>query len=233
MIFSVSETQGPENMAKIYKIAIDGHAASGKSTSAKKIAEILEFDHINSGNVYRALAYVFMKNFGILKECYISNEQVDFLEKVKFQIVNNKYFWNGKECILRSTEIDQFVPKLASIKEVREIANIIQQDLIKSAKKGIVMDGRDIATKIMPDADLKVFMTASPQKRAERRLKEIGGGDFDHILQDIIIRDKIDETREHGALQKTDDCFFIKNNDLSFDEQVDLIVKTFNECAKK
>lgn len=233
-IFMVRQSGNPKNMSKIYKIAIDGHAASGKSTSAKKIAEILNFDHINSGNVYRALLFVYFRRFGKQDSITKLNiEEAKFLKEIEFKIIDNNYYYlNGKPCQLRTEEIDRFVASFASIEEVRKIAFKIQKNLIASAKRGVVMDGRDITTKIMPDADLKVFMTASPEKRAERRLVEKKRGDIGTLIQEIKSRDEIDEKREHGALKKTEDCFFVENNDLSFDSQVSLIIDRFKKVSK-
>lgn len=220
----------PQKMSKIYKIAIDGHAASGKSTSAQKIAKLLNFDHINSGNIYRALLSVYFKKYGgeSLKKS-LNSDQLDFLRNIRFKIENNKYFHEEEECMLRTDEINRNVSKFASQKEVREIANITQKFLIATAKRGIVMDGRDIATKILPDADLKIFMTASPEKRAKRIINSQGSGDLDTTLQDIIERDRNDETREHGPLVRTPDSILIDNDNLSFDQQVDLIVQHFKK----
>ncbi|KRH95230.1 cytidylate kinase [Pseudoloma neurophilia] len=221
-------------MSKIYKIAIDGHAASGKSTSAQKIAKILNFDHINSGNIYRALLCVYLKKYGEKSfEKGLSHEEIEFIREIRFNISDNKYFWEGMECHLRDDVIDANVSKFASIKEIREIANIIQKYLISTAKRGIVMDGRDIATKILPDADLKVFMTASPKKRALRRMREKGQGNYDEILQEIVTRDQTDETRQHGPLVKLPDSLLIENDELSFDQQVDLILKQFEKITNK
>lgn len=220
-------------MSKIYKIAIDGHAASGKSTSAKRIAELLNFDHINSGNIYRALTDIFLKKYkDIDKNNIISDEQIDFLKNIKFEIKNNDFYWRNEKCQLRRNEVNISVAHLAQIKNIRIIANKIQQNLINQAKNGVVIDGRDIASKVIPNADLKVFMTASAEKRAERRLKEGFNSEFQDVLKEIKNRDLMDEKREHGALIKTTDAFVVENNNLSFDEQVEIIINQFKKVSQ-
>lgn len=215
-------------MSKIFKIAIDGHAASGKSTSAERVAKILQFDHINSGNIYRALACVMLRNSG--EKAFkgsLDTAQLDFLRNIQFNIKENKYFYKNEELSLRTEEISRNVSKFASQKEVREIANITQKCLIATAKRGIVMDGRDIATKILPDADLKIFMTASPETRALRMIHDRRSGDFQQVLKEIKERDQNDETREHGPLVRDPSSILIENDNLSFDPQVDLIITHF------
>lgn len=219
---------------KIFKIAIDGHAASGKSTSAKRIAELLNFDHINSGNIYRALTSVFLKKF---KENefngQLNDQMIFFLENINFEIKNNKFYTDNEEIELRTEKVDNFVCHLATCKKLRGIANKIQKELINSVKRGVVMDGRDIASSIMPDADLKIFMTASPEKRASRRLLERQSGNFDDILEEINKRDYLDENRKFGPLVQTPDSFLIENNNLSFDDQVKLIIAEVEKIRNK
>lgn len=222
-------------MAKVFEIAIDGHAGVGKSTTAKRVADFFGYTHINSGDIYRAITYVFLKEYGSTKEDFrkgLNRDQLGFLRTVKIENNRNAFLYKGKSCELRTDDVNAFVPYIAQIKEVRDHVHKIQNCLIRHETKGIVMDGRDIGSNIMPNAELKVYLTASAEVRAMRRFKE-SDGDYDDILAQIKNRDFMDTNRKHAPLVKTSDAFEINNDCLTFDEQIKIIIDKVMEIKKK
>lgn len=220
---------------KVFKIAIDGCAGAGKSTTAKRIAEIYKYVHVNSGNIYRALTCKFLEKYGDeLRNVHsdLTNEQKEFLQHIKADMQNSMSFYDADQCNLRSEEVNALVSHLAQIKDVRDCVYEIQQDIIRRAKRGIVIDGRDIGSHVMPDADLKIYLVASAETRAMRRLKELGG-DFDSILETIKMRDHMDINRKYSPLIKAEDAFEINNDLLTFDQQIKIICKKIDEIKEE
>ena len=215
-------------------IAIDGHASTGKSSIAKEIALKYGYIYINSGSMYRAVTLFAIKN-NLLDEL---NENIDlFIEKLNAVSINFRFnkinliseiFLNGKnvEKEIGSLEISNFVSKVAAITEIRKEMVKLQRNIDR--KKGVVMDGRDIGSVVFPDADLKLFLTASDTVRAKRRYEEmINNGlsvSYNDILNNIRIRDKLDSSRTDSPLKIEKDAVVIDNSDMSIDEQIKQII---------
>ena len=215
-------------------IAIDGHASTGKSSIAKEIALKYGYIYINSGSMYRAVTLYAIKN-NLLEEL---NENIDlFIEKLNAVSINFRFnksnliseiFLNGKnvEKEIGSLEISNFVSKVAAIPEIRKEMVKLQRNIDR--KKGVVMDGRDIGSVVFPDADLKLFLTASDSVRAKRRFEEmINNGlpvSYDDILNNIRIRDNLDSSRTDSPLTIEKDAVVIDNSNMSIDEQIKQII---------
>lgn len=230
-------------MNKKITIAIDGFSSTGKSTLAKLIAKKYNYIYVDTGAMYRAVTlYASMNNFVghdfLKKDALINNLQSISLS---FQYNDSlgfaEIFLNEKnvEKEIRSLEISQLVSKVAAISEVRKKLVAEQQQMEKDG--GIVMDGRDIGTVVFPNADLKLFMTASADKRATRRYKElINRGDdvkFEDILFNVQERDRVDSTREDSPLIKADDAIEFDNSDMSIQEQFETICNLVDKKIKQ
>lgn len=214
-------------------IAIDGFSSTGKSTIAKLIANKYNFIYVDTGAMYRAVTLFAMQN-NLISNAFM--DQTSLIKKLKeitlsFQF-NRKLgfaemFLNkvNVEKEIRTLEVSQFVSKIATISEVRKKLVSEQQEMGKQG--GIVMDGRDIGTVVFPNAHLKLFMTASADKRATRRYKElIAIGDnvsFEDILFNVQERDRIDSTREDSPLVMADDAIEFDNSDMGITVQFDKI----------
>lgn len=211
-------------------IALDGHSSCGKSTFAKVIAKELGYLFIDSGAMYRAVTLFAMQK-GLINngkvnqaelEKQLSNIDIDFrfipsLQKHETYLNNE----NVEEKI-RSMEVSSNVSEVSKIKAVRARLVALQQKL--GEKKGIVMDGRDIGTVVFPNADIKIFLTASIEVRAQRRFKELSEkGDsvtLEEVKQNLAQRDHIDETREESPLKKADDALVLDNSDMTPAQQL-------------
>jgi len=216
--------------AKKIIIAIDGHSSCGKSTMAKSIAQRLGYVYIDSGAMYRVVTLVALR-LGLFDNGIPNvTKVISSLENIKISFQwdektgKNTTFLNGEnvEEEIRQLEVSQNVSPISTIAEVRH--EMVKQQRENGRQKGIVMDGRDIGTVVFPDAELKIFMTASPEIRAQRRydeLKEKGQEvSFDEILQNVEGRDKIDSTREVSPLKKADDALVLDNSNLTREEQL-------------
>ena len=224
-------------------IAIDGHSSCGKSTMAKSLARLLGYIYIDSGAMYRAVTlYALRKgliNNGIPDIPKVIAELKNIKITFKWDEVNerNTTYLNGEniEEEIRQLEVSQNVSPISTIAEVRH--ELVKQQRENSKNKGIVMDGRDIGTVVFPDAELKIFMTASPEIRAQRRLlelKEKGQNvDFNEILQNVLSRDNIDSTREVSPLKKADDALVLDNSHLSRDEQLKWALDKVKEITEE
>ena len=225
-------------MSLTFNIAIDGHSSCGKSTIAKSIAQKYGMRYIDTGAMYRAITLYFMRN-NIIK-----NKQVDFallsdsLDKITInfqfnsELKKSETFLNNEnvESIIRGFEVSDNVSIIAQIKEVREKLILLQRAIGKS--KNVVMDGRDIGTKVFPDARLKLFVTAKAEIRAQRRFDELTvKGErvtFDEILQNLNERDDHDTNRDINPLMQAEDAVLIDNSALSIQDQNDLIDNLIN-----
>jgi cytidylate kinase len=220
-------------MSKKITIAIDGFSSTGKSTIAKLLANKYNYIYVDTGAMYRAVS-LFAKQYNFVSKEFLSKEKlISNLKDVSLSFQFNKdlgfseMFLNGQnvEKGIRTLEVSQFVSKVATISEVRRKLVAEQQQMGKDG--GIVMDGRDIGTVVFPNAELKLFMTASADKRATRRYKElIDRGDdvnFDDILFNVQERDRIDSTREDSPLLKADDAIEFDNSDMGIQEQFERI----------
>ncbi|SNY99436.1 (d)CMP kinase [Flagellimonas pacifica] len=213
-------------------IAIDGYSSTGKSTVAKKLAAELNYIYVDTGAMYRAVTL-----FAIENSCIGDTDNIpgliENLPNINLNFVPNKelgfseMYLNGKnvEGEIRTMKVSREVSKVATIPEVRHKLVEMQQQMGK--EKGLVMDGRDIGTVVFPDAELKIFMTASANARATRRYKELldRGEDvsFEEILENVQKRDFIDSTREISPLKKAEDAIKFDNSDMGLEEQFERI----------
>jgi len=220
-------------MNKKITIAIDGFSSTGKSTIAKLVAKKYNYIYVDTGAMYRAVS-LFAKQHNFVGNDFLDKEKLIYnLKNISLSFKFNEdlgfaeMYLNDKnvEQEIRTLEISQLVSKVATISEVRRKLVAEQQQM--GAKGGIVMDGRDIGTVVFPDAELKLFMTASADKRATRRYKELlDKGDkvtFDEILFNVEERDRIDSTREDSPLLKADDAIEFDNSDMGINEQFERI----------
>jgi len=224
-------------------IAIDGHSSCGKSTMAKSIAQELGYIYIDSGAMYRVVTlYALRKrliNNGVPDAEKLIAELKDIKITFKWDEISGKNttFLNGEnvEEEIRRLEVSENVSPISTIAEVRH--EMVKQQRENGTNKGIVMDGRDIGTVVFPAAELKIFMTASPEIRAQRRfqeLKEKGQEvDFDSILQNVEGRDEIDSNREVSPLKKADDALILDNSNLSREEQLKWTLEKVKEITER
>ncbi|WP_338357990.1 (d)CMP kinase [Yeosuana marina] len=216
-------------------IAIDGFSSTGKSTVAKQLAKQLGYIYVDSGAMYRAITYFAMTNGFIDENGFDVDGLISKLEDIHVSFKFNKdlgfaeVYLNGinVEKEIRTLEVSNFVSKVSAIPEVRK--QLVKQQHQLGLRKGIVMDGRDIGTVVFPDAELKLFMTASAETRALRRYDELKAkGDdvsFEDVLNNVQERDHLDSTRKDSPLYKAEDAIEIDNSNLSLDEQFDKILK--------
>lgn len=212
-----------------FQVAIDGPAGSGKSTISKKVCDLLGFVHIDTGAMYRAVTLEAL-NRGIDLE---KSDEYDFLEETNIIYENDKIFLNGKSVgrEIRSTRVADNVSTVAKMPVVRHAMVKLQQ---KAASHGkIVMDGRDIGYVVLPNADVKIFLTASVEERAKRRYKEVlaqGRNEkYEDILENIKSRDFKDSNRELNPLRQAEDAILLDTTNMTIDEVVLEIVRIINE----
>ena len=222
-------------------IAIDGFSSCGKSTMAKALARNIGYLYFDSGAMYRAVALYCMQN-----DLINGNEiDADALRKVidKIDITfqadpetkNSITFLNGVnvEHEIRSLEVSRFVSQVAAIDFVR--SEMVDRQRRMGEAKGIVMDGRDIGTTVFPQAEMKVFVTASAEVRAQRRYDELtargDNADFQEILDNVLERDHIDQTREVSPLRKADDALLLDNSDMTREEQMEWLIEVFKKLT--
>lgn len=216
-------------------IAIDGYSSCGKSTLAKQLAKELGYVYVDSGAMYRAVAYYANQHGFFDKNALSVSKLLEILPRINITFSFNSQF-NKSETYLNGVNIEQYirtieisnqVSKIAQIKEVRDKMVDLQRAMGK--EKGLVMDGRDIGSVVFPDAELKLFMTASPEIRAKRRFDELKAkGDkvtFEDVFTNITLRDNDDTTRLENPLIKADDAVIIDNSNLSPTEQFSLALK--------
>lgn len=215
-------------------IAIDGFSSTGKSTLAKQLAKHLGYVYVDTGAMYRAVTLYAMQN-GMVSETHLDQlGLIKNLPSIKLHFVYNaalgfaEMFLNdvNVENEIRTIDVSRLVSKIAEISEVR--SKLVEQQQQMGLKKAIVMDGRDIGTVVFPDAELKLFMTASPHTRAMRRYDElIEKGQkvtYEEVLQNVQERDYIDTHREDSPLVKAADAIEIDNSTLTREEQFDLVL---------
>lgn len=224
-------------------IAIDGYSSCGKSTMAKELAKRIGYLYFDSGAMYRAVAYYCLKHRLVIENKIDTNALKAQIESLKITFSNNpdtqksQTFLNGQniEKEIRTLEVSQIVSYVAAIDFVRKALIKQQQEMGK--EKGIVMDGRDIGTTIFPQAELKVFVTASADIRAQRRFDELQAkgekGNYEEILTNVKQRDYIDEHREISPLRKADDALVLDNSLMTFEEQNEWLFNEFLKRAKE
>lgn len=212
-------------MSKNIVVAIDGYSSCGKSTLAKALAKKLHFIYVDSGAMYRAVTLYFIRNNTDLNNHDLI---IDALQHIDLNFHSRDYqshiLLNGEEVSeeIRQMPVSENVSRISAIKEVRQAMVKQQQKMGKS--KNIVMDGRDIGTVVFPDAQVKLFMTADPNIRAERRFKELSSKgelvSLEEIFENIAHRDFQDTTREESPLVRADDAIILDNTGLSEEEQL-------------
>jgi cytidylate kinase len=223
-------------------IAIDGFSSTGKSTLAKQLATHLGYVYVDTGAMYRAVAFFAMQNGFINDEFFDKESLIKSLPFIKLQFKFNadlgfaEIYLNkvNVETEIRTIEVSSFVSKVAEVSEVR--TKLVEQQKEMGKDKGIVMDGRDIGTVVFPDAELKIFMTASATTRAQRRYNElVAKGDrvtFEEVLKNVEERDYIDTHREDSPLVMAEDAIEIDNSHLNRKEQFELVLELVNEITK-
>lgn len=220
-------------------IAIDGFSSTGKSTLAKQLAKHLGYIYVDTGAMYRAIALFAMQNDYISKDFLDKENLVNSLPSIKLHFQFNadlgfaEMYLNevNVEKEIRTIAVSSFVSKIAEISEVR--AKLVEQQQEMGKNKAIVMDGRDIGTVVFPDAELKIFMTASPETRAQRRFDELQAkGDvvtYEEVLANVQERDYIDTHRDDSPLVMADDAIEIDNSYLTRKEQFEAVLELVEE----
>ena len=213
---------------KKIKIAIDGPAASGKSTTARLVADKLHYLYIDSGAMYRAVTLKALRN-KIPPDDFA--KVAALAEKIAIRFKQNdsvtEVYMDGEDVsgAIRTPEVTNSIGPVAANPRVRQI--LVEKQRILGRQGGVVMDGRDITTVVFPDAELKIYMKASAEERARRRVKELAEkaipADFEEILQAINDRDRADFSREHGPLKQAPDAIVLDTTRLSIQEQVEKI----------
>jgi cytidylate kinase len=208
-------------------IAIDGPAGSGKSTIAKLIAKKHSLTYLDTGAMYRMVAFFSLENNVDLND-ELSVKKM--MEEIRLDINNEQFMVNNKDVSkeIRTPEITRIVSKIASIKQIRENLVQLQREIAKG--KNSILDGRDIGTVVFPNADLKIFLIASPEERAKRRMKDyemkgINEESYEEVLSALKHRDHIDMTREESPLKKAENSIEIDSSNLSIVEICDEISK--------
>lgn len=216
-------------------IAIDGFSSTGKSTAAKQLAKALGYVYVDSGAMYRAVTFFAMQNGFINDVHFDSQKLISQLGNIHISFKFNEglgfaeVYLNGKniEKEIRTLEVSQCVSRVAEVSEVRSM--LVKQQQQMGKEKGVVMDGRDIGTVVFPDAELKLFMTASAKTRAERRFQELTEKNekvtFEAVLENVKSRDYIDSTRDDSPLKMANDAIEIDNSDLTLKEQFKMILE--------
>jgi cytidylate kinase len=216
-------------------IAIDGPSASGKSTIAKRLAKILDYVHIDTGSMYRATAYKALKN-GI----HLDDETsvVEMLDHTDFDFTAQGQLIMDGNLVgheVRNTECDRGSSQVSRLQNVRAKLVSIQQKI--TLKKGFILDGRDIGTVVLPDAELKIFQVAFLLERAKRRHQEFHEKgnplSFDEVYEDLRSRDIADSTRTYSPLKKADDAIELDTSFLSIDETVEKITQLYQETVER
>ncbi|NLV19955.1 MAG: (d)CMP kinase [Bacteroidetes bacterium] len=230
-------------MAKKIVIAIDGYSSCGKSTFAKTIAKELGYIYIDSGAMYRAVTLYSMRKGYILNGIPDDNRITGALDRINIEFLYNpvsgefETHLNSEnvEREIRSIDVSSYVSPVSTIPQVRTKLVALQRQI--GLSKGIVMDGRDIGTVVFPEAELKIFMTASVDIRAKRRYDELTGKgivvDFEDVRQNIIARDITDENRDISPLRRADDAIILDNSRMTVEQQMEwvrgIIEKKINE----
>ena len=220
-------------------IAVDGYSSTGKSTTAKAVAKALGYVYIDTGAMYRGVTYLALEKGLVSTQGVEIKPLMKALRHSKFNFVYNpalgfsELYLDGKniEDNIRSIDVANWVSEIAKQPEVRTFLVNLQRKM--GEEKGVVMDGRDIGTVVFPEAELKIFMTASEEVRAQRRFKELQTKgekvSFEEVLANIKHRDHVDTTRKESPLRKADDAITIDNTHLTIEEQVDKILSILKD----
>ena len=223
-------------------IAIDGFSSCGKSTMAKALARNIGYLYFDSGAMYRAVALYCMQN-GLTNDTMINvdtlrgkMQDIQITFEADPETKNSLTFLNGVnvEHEIRSLDVSRLVSQVAALDFVRE--EMVNRQRQMGEAKGIVMDGRDIGTTVFPNAEMKIFVTASAEVRAQRRYDELtargDNANFQEILENVMQRDHIDQTREVSPLKQADDALLLDNSNMTREEQMNWLIEKFNELTK-
>lgn len=216
-----------------FQVALDGPAGSGKSSISEMVASRLGFVHIDTGAMYRAVTLeALRRNINLEDE-----KEYDFIDDIEIIYINNRTLLNQEDVSesIRSLEVSRNVSLVSSFKVVRDKMVKFQR---LSAKNGyVLMDGRDIGTTVLPNADVKIFLTASPEERANRRLKELQNNgineSYESVLNDIKTRDYKDSNRAISPLRKAEDAILVDTTTMSINEVCNTIVSIVSERMKE
>lgn len=224
-------------------IAIDGFSSCGKSTMAKALARNIGYLYFDSGAMYRAVALFCMQN-GLIDNEGIDTETLkERLDEISIsfeadpETKNSLTLLNGVnvEHEIRTIEVSRHVSQVAALDFVR--TRMVDQQRELGKMKGIVMDGRDIGTTVFPEAEMKVFVTATAEVRAQRRFDELAARgdnpDYNEILENVQQRDHIDQTREISPLKRADDALLLDNSNLTREEQMEWLIETFKRITEE
>jgi cytidylate kinase len=229
-------------VSKKITIAIDGFSSTGKSTLAKQLSKHLGYVYVDTGAMYRAVTFFAMQNGYITADFFDKQSLINSLPSIKLHFEFNpelgfaEMYLNDVniEKEIRTLEVSNFVSLVAEVSEVR--AKLVEQQQEMGKGKGIVMDGRDIGTVVFPKAELKVFMTASSETRAQRRFEELQSKgqevSFEEVLKNVEQRDYIDTHRDDSPLRKADDAIEIDNSYLTREEQFNAVLEMINDVTK-
>ena len=217
-------------------IAIDGPSGAGKSTLARRLATKLGYIYVDTGALYRAIALCMLRRNAETEEQIIGSlKELDVT--LGYQEGEQHVFANGEDVsgLIRTPEVTMAASRVSAIPEVRKYLFHLQQQLAEN--HSVVMDGRDIGTVVLPHADVKIFLTASPEKRAMRRFlemqeKHIVGQTYEEVLADVIRRDEQDMNREIAPLKQAEDAVLVDTSDLNLDESEQLLLKVCKEKLK-
>lgn len=215
-------------MMNNFQIAIDGPAGSGKSTIASMVAKKIGFKHIDTGAMYRAITYEALR-----RNIDLDNEDnYNFIDDLKLSYENDKMFLNGIDISLniRSLEVTNNVSKVAQLAFVRSKMLPLQREIASNGY--IVMDGRDIGSNVLKNANLKIFLTASIDVRAKRRSKENSNISFEDIKSEMIKRDHMDENRKISPLKRANDSYLIDTTNMDINEVLNRIIDLIHERKK-
>jgi len=222
-------------------IAIDGHSSTGKSTVAKQLAKEIDYTYVDTGAMYRAISWYAIEN-NIIVESLNVTKLIEVLPTINIRFIKNDQSGVSEtyvndfnvEKYIRTLKVSNWVSEIAAVPEVRK--KLVEQQQQMGIHKGLVMDGRDIGTVVFPEAELKLFMTASAEVRAQRRYDEMiltgKKVTFQEVLENVQKRDKLDSTRKDSPLIKAEDAILIDNSDLSKEDQFDFILELFNKVKK-
>ncbi len=223
---------------KKYVIAIDGPAASGKSTTAKLLAQKMKYFYVDTGAMYRACGLCALENNIQIDDINGLNKMLENISiKIEYSKNGNRIILNGKNVSerIRKTDITKLSSEIAKMEEIREKMVYLQRKMGENG--GIVMDGRDIGTVVFPNADFKFFMVADVDTRASRRhLEKILKGensDFTNVKKNLILRDKNDSFRKISPLKKAKDAIPIDTSEMTIEEQVEFILRKIKEKERK
>ncbi|HOM64529.1 MAG TPA: (d)CMP kinase [Ignavibacteriales bacterium] len=224
-------------MGKNFIVTIDGPAGSGKSTTAKKVADALFFTYLDTGALYRAVAFYAISN-GFTKDF---QKLIENLKNIHIEI----FYKEGKTTVIlngedvsqkiRTLEVSSLVSPISAIPEVRKYLLSIQREIAKNSN--VILDGRDTGTVVFPNADIKIFLVADVNKRAERRLKELKEmgqeATFEEVVANLKERDEKDSTRAIAPLKKADDAIEIDTSNITIEEQVERVIQLVREKMQK